>query len=258
MVRPRVREDDWDSHWARYAASASHNPAQQMRHQLVLAALRSVSWPTDRLLDIGSGQGDFLVNAAQLGAARSYVGFELSEVGVRISQKKLPQAEFIEVDLYAPAPECAKFLGWASAAVCSEVLEHVDDPVEFLRVVRNYLADEAILILTVPGGPMSAFDRHIGHRRHYSSALVRQTLARAGFNRETVWLAGFPVFNLYRLLVILRGRRLIGDIQAGDGGRAASGVARVFMSAFRLLFKLNMRNCPMGWQVVAIARKGKP
>jgi len=33
----------------------------------------------------------------------------------------------------------------------------------------------------VPGGPMSAFDRHVGHRRHFSAAALRQLLVNSGF-----------------------------------------------------------------------------
>lgn len=249
--------DNWDSHWDRYAVSANLNPAQHMRHALILCALAEGGDVVERLLDVGSGQGDFLCTAAQAGVAATYAGLELSESGVRISRHKLPQAQILQVDLFNPSPESAAFEGWATAAVCSDVIEHVDDSVDFLHRLGRYLADGGKLVVTVPGGPMSAFDRHIGHRRHFSAQSLRQTLAEAGFAVEKVWLAGFPFFNLYRLLVILRGRRLIADVGSGNGGDAASGLARMAMSAFGLLFKLNLRSSPFGWQIVAIARKAQ-
>jgi SAM-dependent methyltransferase len=258
-VVEKLPEDDWDSHWTRYAASASENPAQHMRHKLILNVMKSFPWPTQRLLDVGSGQGDFLSKAIRIGVSQSYAGFELSASGIVISRNKLPQAEFLQVDLYSPPPESAKFFNWATVAVCSEVIEHLDEPVAFLQSLRAYLAEEAVLILTVPGGPMSAFDRHIGHRRHYSDSLIRQTLAQAGYSIEKVWLAGFPFFNLYRLLIIARGRQLVADVQQSrKNGAVSSKLACFFMSAFQLAFKFNLRAFPLGWQVVAIARKGKP
>jgi len=48
---------------------------------------------------------------------------------------------------------------------------------------------------------------------------------------------------------------LIADVESGNGGGAASGLARAAMSAFELLFKFNLRSSPFGWQIVAIARK---
>jgi SAM-dependent methyltransferase len=254
MTSEKRQEDDWDSHWDRYAEAARQNPAQLMRHELLLDALRLVPNKGHRLLDVGSGQGDFLAKASRAGVAQAYMGFELSASGVEISRKKIPEAKFVQIDLYSPPPESKEFLKWATAAVCSDVIEHVDDPVGFLVALRGYLAEGATLVITVPGGPMSAFDQYIGHRRHYSNSLIRKTLDQAGFATERVWLAGFPFFNLYRLLVILRGRRLISDVAAQESGAAASRLAEFFMSAFRLLFSLNLRNSPLGWQVVAIAK----
>lgn len=250
-----VPVDDWDAHWDKYAASASINPAQDLRHQAILAALHADGSTYTRLLDIGSGQGDFLAKAMAAGVAQAYAGFELSASGVRISREKLPTATFVQVDLFAPPPDADRFAGWASAAVCSDVIEHVDDPVAFLRELRTYLADDALLVLTVPGGPMSSFDKHIGHRRHFSDPLVRSVLQAAGFRVQDVRLAGFPFFNLYRLLVILRGARLVADVESGDGEGAATGAARFAMSVFGFLFRFNLHTNPLGWQVVATARK---
>jgi hypothetical protein len=143
---------------------------------------------------------------------------------------------------------------WASHAVCSEVLEHVDSPEDFLRATRRYLAPGAQLIVTVPGGPMSAFDRHIGHRQHFTRESITATLQSAGFAVDRVYLSGFPFFNLYRMVVIARGKKLVADVDAASPGKS-SGLADAVMAMFRGLFGLNLLNSPFGWQVIAVARK---
>ncbi len=253
-VTERAEHDDWDAHWARYADVASLNPAQIMRHELVLDALRLDRIPIDRLLDVGSGQGDFLARAFQRGVANEYAGFELSDSGVAITRAKLPNADILQIDLFDPPPEAARFEGWALAAVCTDVIEHVEDPIEFLRAMRRYMAKGATLVLTVPGGPISAFDRHIGHRRHYSREFTHETLASAGFEVESVRLAGFPFFNAYRLLVILRGEKLIAEVESGEMARGESKLARLAMRSFHSLFRWNRSDSPFGWQVIARAR----
>ena len=60
-------------------------------------------------------------------------------------------------------------------------------------------------MVTVPGGPRTAFDRHIGHRRHYTTDALRAVLDAAGLEVELVQGAGLPFFNLYKLLVMMRG-----------------------------------------------------
>lgn len=183
-----------------------------------------------------------------------FLGVELSEHGVEISRRKAPGATFLVADLFHPPTELARYKDWGTDAVCSEVLEHVDDPAGLLRATRVYLADGARLIVTVPGGPMSAFDRHIGHRQHFTRESIRQVLHDAGFVAERVCLAGFPFFNLYRLMVIARGERLSSDVDATQRG-ATAALANAMMAIFRGLLRITLLDSPFGWQVVAIARK---
>lgn len=246
--------DDWDAHWRRYDEAAHRNPAQQMRHRLVLHLLRTCAPADDlRLLDIGSGQGDLLVKVRQAFPAAKLVGVELSESGVEASRRKLPDATFIAADLLMKPEHMEPFRQWANYAVCSEVLEHVDSPGEFLRAARPFLGDDCIVIVTVPGGPMSAFDRHIGHRQHFTRESITCVLEASQFTVDAVYLSGFPFFNLYRLVVIARGDKLQKDV---DATRGSSGrLARIVMALFRGLLRLTWRNSPFGWQVIAVARK---
>lgn len=247
--------DNWDAHWAQYAAAASMNPAQRMRHQLVADLLEL---PTDgtgvQLCDIGSGQGDLMVGLKTRWPAADCAGIELSAEGVAISRRKVPAARFFVCDLFKDTPAAFGLERWASHAVCSEVLEHVDDPVAFLKRARGFLAPGCRLVVTVPGGPQSAFDRHIGHRQHFDRRKIAAVLNAADFDVERAFHSGFPFFNLYRCVVILRGRRLVSDVEGSEGG-ASTGPAAMAMRLFRVLFRLNLRDCALGWQVVAVARK---
>ena len=112
----------------------------------------------------------------------------------------------------------AEFRGWATHAVCSEVLEHLDDPEAMLANVRPFLAPGCKLVITVPAGPRSAFDKHIGHRAHFTTTRLERTLRAAGLDVVDLRGAGFPFFNLYRLAVVLRGKKLIED--GADHGQA--------------------------------------
>jgi hypothetical protein len=115
------------------------------------------------------------------------------------------------------------------------------------------MAPGCVLVVTVPGGPMSEFDKHIGHRTHFTPESLREVLESAGFVVETAAGAGFPFFNLYRLTVILRGKRLVQDIDNTASGHV-SGLALLVMRVFNGLFRLNLNAGRHGWQVVARAR----
>ena len=248
MHSPAPPEDDWDAHWERYADSAVRNPAQGMRHDFIARLLgEAAAGQKVRILDLGSGQGDLLKKLSKLLPEALLLGTEMSEKGVAISRQKVPRASFIVADIFHPPPSCSEYLGWATHAVCSEVLEHVDNPISFLEHARQYLAPQATLIVTVPGGPISAFDRHIGHRRHFDRKSIRETLEQAGYSVERVYATGFPFFNLYRLSVIAAGQQV-------QSGGASSILATCLMRAFRFLFHGNFLDSRFGWQLVAVAR----
>ena len=245
-----VQQDDWDRHWDDYADAAQQNPAQAFRRKLVFDLLGLGSGPA-RLLDIGSGQGDFAAEVAGRFPAVELLGLEMSAEGIEISKRKAPRASFLEADLTQPQQPPQDRRGWATHAVCSEVLEHVDDPEAVLVNSLPFMGPGCRLVVTVPGGPMSAFDRHIGHRRHFDADDLRGVIEAAGLEVDLAGGAGYPFFNLYRRAVIMRGEKLVDDI-ASDGG-TQSRFASAAMTAFGLLFKLNRRTLRGGWQTVAVA-----
>lgn len=247
----RASTDDWNRHWSEHATMNALNPAQAYRRTLIFSALglEQASAPA-RVLEIGSGQGEMSSQIARLYPNAELVGVDLSNTGVAIAQAKVPSASFFQQDLTQPIAIPDRYRGWATHAVCSEVLEHLDDPVLCLRNARACLAPGATLVITVPGGPMSAFDRHIGHRAHFTRARLERVLRDAGLEVDVVHGSGFPFFNLYRLTVIARGRRLIAD---AEGELPAS--ARAAMWAFGRLFRVSGLEGSRGWQLLAVARE---
>jgi hypothetical protein len=121
-----------------------------------------------------------------------------------------------------------------------------------LRNVRPLFAAGCRLIVTVPSGPMSEFDRHIGHRRHFSRRLLESTLQGAGLDVVDMRGAGFPFFNLYRLVVVARGKRVITDVMSSEATMLPWS-ARSAMRAFSWLFRLNSSKTTLGWQLAALA-----
>ncbi len=98
------------------------------------------------ILDVGCGTGVMLT--FPLGHA----GFHVT--GLDIDSKSIQAAQSLS------PPENVKFICGTledlkqrfHVIVCSEVLEHINDPENFLRKVAQHLRSDGILILTVPNG----------------------------------------------------------------------------------------------------------
>lgn len=224
-------------------------PLSAYRKRLITGLLREEGCRAGCVvLDVGSGRGAMLESVLRAIPGVRAAGIELSEVGVRAAQRRLPEARFYQRDLLqAPGPgdlprEPAAF------AVCSEVLEHVDEPEVMLRNAARYMAPGCVLVVTVPCGPMSEFERHLGHRRHYTPDAISAVIEHSGFEVRRKISAGFPFLNLFRLMMVARGAALIADASRPPG--LAVRMTRVI---FDILFRLNAN--ALGWQTVVVARK---
>ena len=249
--------DDWNHHWGTFGDAVAGNPATEYRSRIILEALGPID-EHSIILEIGCGQGEFALQLAQKYPAADVRGIDGSAEGVeragRAAQELGLRARFACRDLTIPAQLADDERGRATVAVCSEVLEHVDDPAVLLRNAAQYLAPGCRLVVTVPGGPRSAFDRHIGHRRHFTAARLRAVLEATGFEPLAIHRAGFPFFNVYRLMVIARGRKLIADVEQSEGTTLSAGASGAALRVFGRAFRYNLTSSPFGWQMLAVAR----
>ncbi len=244
---------DWEQHWNLYAEATALNPANAFRRRTIFRILRVCGLkPGSTVLDVGCGSGDFLACINQYFTGVSLAGIDHSQTGLDVTGSKFPDAILKQVDLESDNPIPPGLRDWASHTVCSEVLEHLHDPVLALRNIGSCMEPGGVLVVTVPGGPKSAFDRTIGHLRHYNTENIRDDLEQAGYVVEQATGAGFPMFNLYRLVVLLRGDQLSKDICG-----TPSILSRFAMALFRVLLYLTLPYSPWGWQIVAVARKAE-
>ncbi len=242
--------DDWDSHWSLNDSAASLNPAQEYRHSAVANILDQIE--CESLVDIGCGQGDFLQFFSLKNPDIKLRGVELSSVGAEITRQKAPNADIVQADILSDEFNC-KLLKVSDVGTCIEVLEHLDDPEFFLKKSFDLINPGGKLIVTVPSGPRTAFDKHIGHRKHYTPTTLTTLLKQSGYESVIVKRYGWPFFNLYRLMVLIRGRKLIVDVEKKS--IADSNAAKLFAKIFTKAFKVNVSNKYFGWQLIAVCTK---
>jgi trans-aconitate methyltransferase len=245
------RDYSWDDHWRRYAAATRANPGQALRRQTVFRLLGpGAARPGATILDFGCGSGDMLDAVAGRFPKAELAAADGSDDGLAMTRAAVPRAALYKCDFRRAESLPGELLGWASHVVCSEVLEHVAEPVKVLENAARCLKPGGRLAVTVPGGPMSAFDKAIGHLGHYTRERLADEMARAGLRVEAAAAAGFPVFNAYRLLVLMRGPRLIDDIADGPGM-----LARMVMAPLRWLMPLSLADSRWGWLICGAATR---
>jgi len=243
-----MHHDDWNQHWEDFSKVSLANPVNQYRARLILEKIPDSA---SHILDIGCGQGWLVSQLLQHHENAIISGVDISEKGIIYAKKKNPKANFFQMDLLNPPQNLPAFLHKnIDTAICTEVLEHVDDPVTFLKNIKTLLKPDAALIITVPGGIQSSYDKYLGHRRHYTKKSLTQLLHAADFKIEKIWQGGFPFFNLYKLLVTLRGKKIVEDAKQTE----FTLPFKLLLKLFSFLFHFNLSHSYFGWQLIAVAK----
>lgn len=127
---------------------ASRNPVQQWilrRFFRTIQAWLDQIHPT-RVLDFGCGEGYFWRSLAALGPLPEVIGIDVRAEAVVIAREQVPCQTFLVEDLFKYDPKGIQF----DLAVCSEVLEHLHDPMIHLRRLSEIAPR---VLLTVPNEP---------------------------------------------------------------------------------------------------------
>jgi len=155
-----------------------------------------------RLLDVGTGDGRFLVSARQAGF--DVVGTEVSEVGTAYARGRKLEIHLGQITEITLPPESF------DVATIWHVLEHVPDPGAVLHKLHALLRPGGILVVAVPNEENFFLRQRFGqaktspfdpltfggeiHLTHFRPSTLRSTLRLAAFD-----LLEFGVDDIYHV-----------------------------------------------------------
>ena len=138
-------------HWADYFGGLRRmNAYTRARYDIVLECVREAAIPRGgRLLDVGCGDGALsgVLNSA---LGMQVTGVDTSEKGLALAREMFARrglaGEFKLVNGYETGFKDGSF----DVVVCSDVVEHVDDPGAMLREIHRVLVPGGRLVITTP------------------------------------------------------------------------------------------------------------
>jgi SAM-dependent methyltransferase len=203
---PAIRKmnEYYEDLWARLPEELEP-PDLELRRAFLLDGIR----PGDRVLDLGSGAGDFTAEIARSGARP--VGVEVAKAALDRARNRHPALDFRLAPIDGPLPlEDGEFeVVWSS-----EVIEHVADTARWLSEVRRVLTPGGRLLLTTPShgrvrvalGGVERFSEPLGDHLHlYTRRSLEEVLGELGFDGVSVRTAAGP--PLLRRLLLAQAHR---------------------------------------------------
>lgn len=159
-----------------YRKHTHRNPIQRMLLDLfyknVFSLLQSIR--VDSIIDVGAGEGFTLHRLQEKGIGKKLEGIEYQKRAIDLGKKQYPKVVLKQGSIYELPYKANTF----DLVLCTEVLEHMDDPEkalkELVRVSKKYL------LLSVPNEPFfmlaqllrgknwSRFGNDIEHINHWS------------------------------------------------------------------------------------------
>ncbi len=167
-----------------------------------------------RCLDIGCGTGEYIGPLIDMGYRVDGVDispYAIAQAEKDLTAEKRPFFRGIVASLETFTPD-QKF----DLILCSEVLEHLEEPLALLQRMMRWIKEGGGFLITVPADPSlwSEEDVIAHHIRRYTEAQLKVLLADASLRPELFWCYGYPSLRLLlRMKKRFLGKRGITQIQ---------------------------------------------
>ncbi|HUP48436.1 MAG TPA: class I SAM-dependent methyltransferase [Thermoanaerobaculia bacterium] len=210
-------------------------------HRILMGLIRRYARRGGTLLDLGAAGGE--LGSAVRDHFRRTLGFEFQLDCMAALKERFDRV------LIADLEKLKKLPPNADAIVCADVIEHLRDAPSLLRLIREGLAEDGHLFVSVPNianitvrigllfGVFEYRDRGIldnTHLRFYTLRTIRRDLESAGFRVVAVRGSSVPI----RLII----GRYTPELLLRAGEKLLTALTRLWLSLF-------------AYQIIVVARR---
>jgi len=225
MTDQQAYRERYDTLWRDlWANTHAGGPMARTRYRLALRWLSLTPASTQRALDVGAGNGAFMLQALQRSPKLEIYGAEYSQAAIDLAHPMLKE-RLARCDLQGAQP-----LPWGGGfqlISCMEVLEHLPDDALALEHIARALSPRGRLFVSVPAwqslwGPQ---DVTAGHVRRYEPEALEERLERAGLTVKRVQCWGGPFTWIYlRAADVIGPEKVMSVRPSGIAGLAAGAI----------------------------------
>ena len=152
-----------------------------------------------KILEIGSGDGFFLEKMQDYGDKMT--GIEVSKQR-RIKSRKITNVKVLDIDLVQNVPDIGSF----DVIVLFQVLEHIRDPINFLKNILKLLKPRGKLIVEVPNfndfqiklnSAYRDWQFQRGHIHYFTPNILKYVFTQAGLKVKVIGVQRYSIENMF-------------------------------------------------------------
>ena len=148
---------------------------------------------TDIVVDVGCGDGGILSFCANRGA--HVVGVEVDEQALQAAKQKLDGSRASKKEFHlAEGEKLPLSSGFATRVICTEVLEHVENPQLVLKELFRIGAENSLYLITIPDSLQEAMQKHVADDLYFQHPNHIRIIDREKFP-EMIREAGLEVVS---------------------------------------------------------------
>ena len=167
-----------------------------------VSLIKKITSKRNSILEIGSGYGFFLERMKNSGY--KIMGTEVSKARIKFL-KKIPNIEIFQ------SSEPAKIKKKFDVIVMFHVLEHLTDPITFLKNIKTLLNSKGKIVVEVPNFNDYQLDLHkeyrdffwqFAHIHYFYPKTLRYVFKKAGFNSKIFGVQRYSIENMFNWKLI--------------------------------------------------------
>ena len=226
---------------------------EDFRLKALLDLIAKLIPPKAEILDLGCGSAFFSVALAERGYQVTAVDSSSGMIQMARKRKKINRIGSMLKIIKIKAQKIAGLSQKFDLILILDVLEHIKDDRQILKIIRELLRPQGKIILSLPAHPylFGKRDKKVGHYRRYSKKMIKKLLLGAGYSIKKLRYWNFLGLIIYFVSEKILKKSINEKIRYNDGLKA-----KMIKGLIYNLLKLeNHLAPPLGLSLIVIARK---